>query len=281
MSQRSRLVLLVGLIAPACGPTTTGISTESAASSDGDSDSADTSRADDGDSTDGPSGETSQGTGGPTSAASTGGAETTTDESTDDTSDESADGSTGQGVVADCPALCSVLVDGSCLTESQGAFSCETSCERVLAGQPAEAHDAFQVCAQTNPLCFETPEACVWSTLYPDPFEQTVVYTASGFEAFDGMVVHAGLSEADGVIGLQQATVLDGAFTLEFTEALPVLHSRLILLYVDTNGDAACSPGTDFGDSVNVPVSGNFGAPVFEASGTPPESSHDFVCNSL
>jgi hypothetical protein len=194
----------------------------------------------------------------------------------DETSGTSA-GSEGGAVELDCARVCSVLARGSC----HSLESCEAECFEVLEGESSDVHAAFAACVAVNPLCFETIDMCLWSTLYPDPFEHPVVYSGAGFDAFEGMVVRGGVDAGAMVLDIAEANVRGGEFVLEMTVTKSVVDPHLVMLYVDTDGDGVCTKTVDFGLSAYVPVSGPFEAPVFEGGGGPPESSSDFVCDHL
>jgi hypothetical protein len=198
-----------------------------------------------------------------------------------------SDGSTSHGPGSggtdelDFDALCAVVLPEGCLGPDAPFGSCQDECVRVLTDQPSIAQDAFAECVATDPLCFLRTEDCVWGKLYPDPFAQTIELTGTEFEAFEGLSVRGGLSEGDGVIAVTQTTIVAGTFLFSFDVILPMFASRLVLAYVDVDGDGNCTPGVDFGISEHVPISGSFDDPTFVASIPANPTSSDFVCSYL
>jgi hypothetical protein len=205
----------------------------------------------------------------------------TTDTSTDtsDTSTDTTDTTTGDAM-PECEQACAVLGEGSCYTTQ----TCLDACEQGFgeAWTPALA-DAFASCMADNPLCFESIEGCMLSTLYPAGSETLARVSGSGFGEHEGATVYVWHDPQVPPDVASETTVVEGAFELEWVDAWPVFDTGgpLFLLYVDVDGNAVCEPGVDVTASVITQWNGSFAAPVFEAELVAPANPSDFVCNTL
>ena len=160
-----------------------------------------------------------------------------------------------------CQPLCETLSDNGCMTQE----SCLSSCEEQQAIQPFDETEgeAFRVCMESDPLCFVQPRDCMLHVLHPEPFQQQIRIRLDGFEDYENLQVHTGLSHGNALIGQHTTLVKDGSFELVFEETLHINSSRLVLFYIDVNGNNSCDIH-DFVKSETVPVTGPASEPVFE-----------------
>ncbi len=206
-----------------------------------------------------------------------------TDTSGTDTSETDTSGTTDTttgDAMPECEQACAVLVEGSCYTSE----TCLDACEQGFgeAWTPALA-DAFATCMADNPLCFESIEGCMLSTLYPAGSETLARVRGSGFGAHEGATVHVWHDPDVPPDVVSETTVVEGAFELEWIDAWPMFDGSgpLFLLYVDVDANDVCEPGVDVTASVITQWNGSFAAPVFEAELVAPVAPSDFVCSSL
>ncbi|MEZ4382449.1 MAG: hypothetical protein R3A79_14025 [Nannocystaceae bacterium] len=189
-----------------------------------------------------------------------------------DTDDTSTGADTGELA---CAEICNGPIDGGCFS----ARDCLEVCETEGPSWPPELYGPFESCAQTNPLCFESLDGCMLSTLYPDT-RFALHVTGSGFEAYEGATIRV-WHDPDQAPFTGEGVIVGGAVELTFDEAVAVWDtmSSLVFTYVDADGDAKCEADVDIGGAFTPVWNGDWLDPVFEAALTPAELDNiSFAC---
>lgn len=207
----------------------------------------------------------SGGGGGGSSTSSTGGGST---------SSSSSGGGVPQGFCADA---CVKTADGTCFSTTDCTAYCDSHAPDWTPGIGA----AFATCAAENPLCFESVEGCLLGELHPAGSKVTVRLDGSGLDAYDGKLLKVWNDPGTGVPFGGEVVLAGGQFSFEWVEPVPASDSggALLLLYIDMDADKACNPAVDITASLVTAWNGDYLAPVFSATLTPPLSDPDFVCD--
>jgi hypothetical protein len=176
-----------------------------------------------------------------------------------------------------CSEACAVTSEDGCFATSD----CMTTCEAGSPDWTAEVREAFVGCAAENPLCFESIEGCLLTTLHPPGAPRTVRLQGSGLDAFEGVVVRVWHDPGTGAPFGAEAPITDGAFSFEWTEPLSLFDTGgpLLLAYLDLDADGACDAELDLTASVSTAWNGDLLDPVYEALLTPPLADPGFVCD--
>lgn len=223
------------------------------------------------------------------SAESTGEASTSTATTNPNPTTASAEGSSsggesssGEPFEADCPSLCTNLVEGSCIGLED---SCALTCEDVVGAQGDAVAAAFEVCVSTQPLCFSFLEDCMWSGLYGDEaVEQRYVLEGSGFDAWEGRTVHGVLLVNGEALPEASASVEGGQFTVESTVTAPFdifSNQRSFTFFVDADDDGLCTDADYVQSAWLQNLGSDFSEPVFVLEATPEAESSVGLCNQF
>lgn len=146
--------------------------------------------------------------------------------------------------------------------------------------------EAYFICVEQDPLCFQSMLQCALSLAYPEPFPHTLVVAASGFGRLVGSEITVGVQEAPDTFDPITQRIESSNFELEFDVVMGVNQSRLTLWYVDMNGNGVCDPELDVtgtGDLNLWELSQDFvRVPDWRVEITlDPERRADFVCDIL
>lgn len=194
-----------------------------------------------------------------------------------------SESSTGRLPALDCAPLCDVLIDGSCLGETD---SCLVACEMTVRDQGPAVEAAFATCVATEYLCFSLLEDCMWSELYgPKPVAQEYAFEGEGFDAWNGRSVFAHVSAGVETSSTESAVVVGGEVTIETSLSTTLErfgNSRSVYLFVDVDDDGSCTPGVDHAQVVWMQSLGSAFAELnFVIPGAPTELSSEGLCDQF
>jgi hypothetical protein len=169
-------------------------------------------------------------------------------------------------------------------TTDAGCFptaDCTAYCDAHAPGWTPDIGAAFAKCAAENPLCYESVEGCILGELHPAGSKVTVRLDGSGLDAYDGKVLTVWNDPGTGVPFGGEVVLAGGQFMFEWVEPVAVSDTggALLLLYIDMDGDKACTAAADITASIFTAWNGDYLAPVFSATLAPPLSDADFVCD--
>jgi hypothetical protein len=176
-----------------------------------------------------------------------------------------------------CAETCATREPTGCLAEAD----CRSACEKESAASDAAVGGAFAKCVSDEPLCFETVSSCMLRTLHALDANVTVAVSGSGFEAHEGKVLRAWHDPGRERPFGGETTIAGGRFSLEWVAPIGAASTEgpLLLLYIDDDRDARCSPAGDLTHSGYAAWDGNHRAPSFRMVVTPPLlSDAAFVC---
>ncbi len=165
------------------------------------------------------------------------------------------------GVFIDCAAACAPSVDGGCFESA----ACEKKCAGYNGSWLSDAADAFVQCAQQDPLCFETPEQCIWRTLYPAAVMATIEVHVTGLATFEGTTLYGHVSPSQKGARPASATIENGSASLLLPFDGQLNSLPITRVFIDKNSDGLCGAG-DASASAFVQVSPPFEAPRLEAA---------------
>lgn len=126
-----------------------------------------------------------------------------------------------------------------------GSDGCADWCLDVAPGVAPDLEEAFFQCLAEDPLCFESVLQCAISLAYPAPFPHVVTLRGSGYDAWNGRTVRAGVEERADELVRAETVVADGQFELEFDVVMWANQSHLTLFYIDADSDGACDGDVD------------------------------------
>ena len=188
---------------------------------------------------------------------------------------------------AACEAACSTREEvgmGGCPVS--GDQECADWCIDVGPSVSTELYEAYFQCLAEDPLCFQSVLQCAISLTYPEPFAHTVTLHGTGYDAWNGLTVYAGVEETSDSFVRADTMVSGGEFLLEFDVFMYVNQSHLTLFYVDSNSSGSCDPDEDETGAGSVELWG-LPADVIEVPEWQIEVVHDperdasFVCTYL
>jgi hypothetical protein len=147
---------------------------------------------------------------------------------------------------ASCQDACSTRAEdgmGACPISLEQ--DCTDWCIEVGPQVAPELEDAYFQCIAEDPLCFQSILQCAIALTYPEPFPHTVTLRGSGFDAWDGDTVYAGIEQTADEFVRVESIVAGGEFTVEFDVVMHVSQSHLTLFYVDANSNESCDTTED------------------------------------
>jgi len=176
-----------------------------------------------------------------------------------------------------CATACVTTAESSCFSPRM----CAEYCGVHVDAWPSEVGAAFARCAAEDPLCFQTVEGCILSTLQPRGSLHTVRLQGSGLGEHDGRTVRVWHDPGRAMPFGGEAVITGGAFSFEWEEPVDVTvdGASLMLLYIDVDGDGACTGSVDVTAAVSPAWNGDYLEPVFATVLAPPLSDPDFVCD--
>lgn len=176
-----------------------------------------------------------------------------------------------------CVEACAVMAEGSCLSPEACSAYCAAQSPRWSEAIGA----AFARCVAERPLCFEMVENCMLAELHPPGSTHPVRVVGSGLSDYEGQTVHIWPDPARPPAFRGEARITAGAFTFEWTEAVPSIGdgaSTLMLFYIDVDGDGACTNAGDVTMAGSPTWNGDYVEPAFELALAPPLVDPDFIC---
>jgi hypothetical protein len=141
--------------------------------------------------------------------------------------------------------------DGGVGCELSPALPCREACIERGSGVDPPLFDAYIQCISTDPLCFQNILQCTLGNAYPTPFEQTVTVDATGFARFIGTTIQLGLQERPNEFVRTALDIEAAEFSVAFEVLMSVQQSKLVIWYIDMDGDGACRPDQDITGSAS------------------------------
>ena len=155
------------------------------------------------------------------------------------------------------------LCESSCATREESAMGgcplgrdsnapCEEWCVDVGPSVEEELIDAYFLCIEQDPLCFQSMLQCVIGTTYPEPFRHTFTVQGADFGLWGSYDIVVGVQEVPNEFTTLRSSLREDAPTFTFDVVMSALSSHLTLWYVDVDGNGECNADADIGGSESL-----------------------------
>jgi hypothetical protein len=183
------------------------------------------------------------------------------------TGGEASEGTDGGTQPFNCETICSDTPPDSCFFGS----SCYYYCQQNSATWTDPAKAAFDECVRSRSLCDQWINECLWDVLYPDAFQHKAVVNVDGLASFEGATTYFRVSFPDDSDTGFGVAFIEAAVEFGRAVASTPIVGRIdgtavprVGIYIDVDGDAACTPGTDLTYESELYYSGTWDAPILQ-----------------